>query len=229
MNFSKLLLAFLFLVSISFCNTKKETKDTVEKVFGSFIIALGENPNNKVQCVANFKKDDKDGDHISLNNSTSIQFDSFNLSFDSVYFPQYDTEIDTSYFLGRHTWNITNNNKVKQYHFESKPFKIISEIPQVIGKNDIIIKCESLQSTDKVTMLISGDYTDNSETIIDINPNNGYFIISKSILDKIEGTNLLMYFNLSSVKNIPPDDFLTAGGILESTRVSKQYKFQLIR
>ena len=229
MNLSKFIFALLLIVSMSFCNTKKENQDTVEKVFGTFMIALGENPNNKVQCVANFKKNDKDGDQYGFNNSTSIQLDSFHLTFDSVLYPQYDTEIDTSHFLGRHTWNINSNKKVKHYNFESKPFKIITEIPSLVGKNDITIKCESLLSTDKVTLLISGDYTENSETIIDITPNNGYFTISKSILDKIEGTNLLMHFNLSSVKNIPPDDFLTAGGILESTRVTKQYKFQIIR
>jgi hypothetical protein len=229
MNFSKLFLASLFMISNSFCNTNKKSKETSKKVFGSFMIALGENPNNKVQCVASFKDTDIDGDQFGFDNFTTIKLDSFNLTFDSVFYPQYDTEIDTSLYLGYHKWRITNNNKNYEYSSECKPFKVISEIPSKIGKNDIIIKCESLLSTDKVTLLISGDYTENSETIIDLTANDGYFTIPKSIIDKIEGRNLLMYFNISTIKNIPPDDFLTAGGILETTKVTKQYEFEINR
>jgi len=193
------------------------------------MFALGEESHNKIQCVATFSDAEDFWNHFGLDQSSSLLIDSFPVIFDSTIFPQFVLELDTNYFHGYHTWHITNNKKKIDYSFECKPFKITSEIPSTVGKENVIIKCQSIQSTDKVTLIISGGYTDDSESIFDITPDEGYFTISKEILDKIKGSNLSMRFNLSSVKKIDPDDLLTAGGIIEATRVTKDYNFRLAR
>jgi len=223
---------FIILLSLTCCQAKKQNtkaEPNTKKVFGNLVIALGEEDNNKVQCVAGFTENNDEGDRVGLGSQATVMLDSFALVFDPVAYPQYDTEIDTAHFTGPHTWTITRNNKQTSYSFISKDFKITSAIPAVVGKEDVKITCNALQKNDKVTLLISGDYTDHSETIMDIEAADGYFIISKATWDKIEGTNLFMHFNLSSIQQIPPDDCLAIGGILEATRVTRQYAFRLVR
>lgn len=223
-NLPKLTLISLFLAS---CNNKPAKENGRQSIYGKFMIALGEGAFDKVQCVAGFSKSKEDGDQFSLGNSTNIFLDTFKLTFDSVYFPQYDTEIDTSHYLGKHAFKISNQGENKEYTFVSKPFKIVTDIPSIVGKEDIKVNCNSIQSSDKVDLLIGGDYSDNSETIIDITPSDGYFIIPKTVWQKVEGSNLYMWFNLTSVKNIEPDNLLTLGGKIEATRVSKHYDFKI--
>ena len=134
-----------------------------------------------------------------------------------------------SMFAGNHKWIVALADGSKnEYPFEAKSFRITSEIPSTVGREDLVITCNALTKTDEVFMMLSGDFSENSENDLEIIPEDGKFVIPASFWKKVDPIQCSMWFNISTKKKIKPDDFFV-GGEIEATRVTKHYEIKIVR
>ena len=204
------------------------TKDN-QNIYAKLMVALGDDPTNEMQCVAEFMKDPDDLKKIALEKGSKVLIDNKELNFDDSYYPNYVLERKRSEFLGKHKWTINIANRFqKEFDFEVVPFLIKSTIPEKIGKVDLRIECENLKSTDRVFLMLTADFSDKSETYLDIEPQNGYFIIPKEFLQKVDPIKVEMHFNISRIQKID-DDYFTKGVEIEWTKITNRFNTQIVR
>ena len=223
------LLLFFHLLIIS-CNITTSNEKLSKNIYAKFMVALGEDITNEMQCVAEFFKDPDDLKPIALEKGSKVLLDNQELEFDPSPYPNFISERKASEFIGKHKWTVNLGSGAKnEYEFEVAPFNIISSIPEKIGTTDIKVECENLKSTDEVTLMLSGDLSSNSENFLEIKPQDGYFIIPKTFLEQVDPIKLEMHFNLSRIQRISGDDYFGKGVEIEWTKVTKHYTTTVIR
>ena len=225
----RLIILTLF-ISIVSCSMTTNNKKVNENIYAKLMVALGEDITNEMQCVAEFMKDPDDLKKIALKQGSKVILDNQELKFDDSYYPNYGMERKASDFLGKHKWIIDIGAETKkEYEFEVLSFNITSIIPDKIGQSDLKVVCENLKSTDKVFLMLTADFSENSETSLDIQPQEGYFIITKDFLKKVDPIQLEIHFNISRIRSITDDGYFSKGVDLEWTKITKKYKTTVVR
>lgn len=217
----------LLLLAVVSCSMTTASKRQQNKIYAKLMVALGDDASNQMQCVAEFYKDPDDIKTIALKQGAKVLLDNLELQYDTSYYPNFVLERTASEFIGRHKWTILfNSGEKKEYNFEVKPFEITSIIPEEIGQTDLIVKCNNLKSTDKVFLMLTADFTDESENSLDITPQDGFFTIPKSFWKKVDPISLEMHFNISRVEKVFNDSYFKEVEI-EWTKITKRYKARL--
>ena len=218
----------LITCGIALISCSMMTRDN-QPIYAQLMVALGDNPKTKMQCVAEFMNDPDDMKKIALEKGSKVLLDNKELNFDDSYYPNYVQERDAGEFPGKHKWTINIANRLKkEFDFEVVPFLIKTTIPEKIGKSDLKIDCENLKSTDEVFLMLTADFSDNSETSLNITPQDGYFIIPKEFLQKVDPIKVDMHFNISRIKKID-DDYFTKGVEIEWTKITNPFTTQIVR
>ena len=226
----KFISIFFYTLLLFSCQTNSQNKEIKKELFIKFQFALGDNEFNNTQCLVEIQKNEDDTKKIALPKECKIYIDSIQLSFDNEIYPNYSTEIEANYFIGKHKWLIDFGKEIKkEIEFEVAPFKLKNDIPKKIGNTDLKIECENLKSTDLITLLISGELSDNSETYLEIKPNDGFFIIPKDFLRKVDAKDLEIRFNISRKIIINDDNYFGNGIEIEITKITKDYETKIIR
>lgn len=221
---------YIFIILLFSCQTKSQNKENKKELFVKFQLALGDNEFNSTQCLVEFQKDIEDTKKVALPKECKIYIDSTQLNYDHEFGPNYSTEIDAKYFIGKHKWVIDFGKEPKKViEFEVVAFNFKNEIPDKIGNTDLKIECENLKSTDFITLLISGDLSDNSESYMEIKPNDGYFIIPKDFLRKVDAKKVEFKFNITRKIIINDDDYFGNGLEIEFTKITKDFETKIIR
>lgn len=224
------LIIFTLFVSIVSCSMTTNKEKGKENIYAKLMVALGEDITNEMQCVAEFLKDPGDLKKIALKQGSKVILDNQELKYDDSYYPNYGMERKASDFSGKHKWTINIGSETKkEYDFEVFPFNITSSIPDKIGQGDLKVVCKNLKSTDKVFLMLTADFSENSETSLDIKPQEGFFIIPKDFLKKVDPIQLEMHFNISRVRSITDDDYFSKGVDIEWTKITKKYKTTVVR
>ncbi len=218
--------SIVFLIS---CSQKATTKNDTENIYAQFMVTSGDGAHDVMGCVATFMQEDEDGEKVGLGKGVQVLLDSTLLDFDTAAYPSYIAERDTSEFNGLHTWAIRfPDGKQQLYNFICKPFKITSEIPEIVGTSDIVVNCNALQNTDHVTLFLSGDYSDTSENMLEIVPEEGRFTIPAAFWKNVDPISLEMSFNISITQRLNIDPILSKGGEIESAKITKRYPIKVV-
>jgi hypothetical protein len=222
------ILFLICLVTLISCGGTTPSGKSIPKSYAEFKLILGEQHDAKTTSIAEFSKDDEYGDKISLGEGVKLFLDNTLLDLNSEVYHQYNKEEDTSVFAGNHKWVIAlADGTKKEYPFEAKPFRITSEIPATVGKEDLVITCNAISKTDHVFMMLNGDFSENSEKDLEIIPGEGKFTIPASFWKTVDPIQCSMWFNISTEKEIKKDDFFV-GGAIEATRVTKFYEIKVV-
>jgi hypothetical protein len=212
------------------CSTSGNNDKAKENIYAKLMLALGEDSTNKMQCVAEFMKNPDDLKKIALKDGAKLMLDNQELKYDASPYPNYIMERKAADFLGKHVWKIeTGPETVQEYEFEVVPFNIVSDIPEKIGTTDLTIECENLRSTDKVFLMLSAEFSENSETSLDIAPQDGFFIIPKDFLKRVDPITIEMHFNISRILSINEDPYFGKGVNIEWTKITKRYQTTVVR
>lgn len=224
------LITFTLFISIVSCSMTTNKEKVKENIYAKLMVALGEDITNEMQCVAEFMKDPDDLKKIALKQGSKVMLDDQELKYDDSHYPNYAMERKASDFSGKHKWIINIGAAIKkEYEFEVLPFNITSTIPDKIGQSDLKVACENLKSTDKVFLMLTAGFSENSETSLDIKPQEGYFIIPKDFLKKVDPIQLEIHFNISRTRSITNDDYFSKGVDIEWTKITKKYKTTVVR
>lgn len=116
-------------------------------------------------------KHEQDGPKISLDKGVKIYSDTCLLELKEYLYPQYVCYTSTASFLDSHSWVVDfGNGKKKEYTFKPKPLFINTEIPTIVGKEDLEISCEGMSPTDQGMMMLEREFSDSSKRSLDIYP-----------------------------------------------------------
>ena len=227
----KLIIAGLLLIAVlELSCTNKSGSEIKQDLYAEFILALGEESHHKVQCVATFMKDEDFGKKVSLGRGAKVMLDGKEVPYDSTVYPNYAEERDRAVFAGKHEWTVQFPDGQKwNYPFESKPFSITSGVPDTVGKSDITIHVGSLQKSDRIILFLSGDLSDSSENLLEIEPADSSFLIPASFWKNVDPTAMEVHFNISSIDTLKTDAVFTKGGVVERTWISRRYKIIVMR
>lgn len=144
-----LLLPLLPLLFIH-CNETGSAADPLTDYYHEYLIALGEEGMNKVQCVATFYDgEDAFGKASALPAEYAVFLDSLTLPLDKQVYPVYSTELDRKGFAGSHSWQVKKNGQL----LLEIPFRFVffrAEPPEEknAGNKELVIPVAGLKEGD---------------------------------------------------------------------------------
>lgn len=224
------IIVFISLILFISCSSADKKKQSAENIYASLMLAMGDSSFDKMQCVAEFTREPDDLKKIALKKEAKVLLDNEPLRFDDTYYPTYDLEKEASAFPGKHTWTIEPDAGIKKtYELEVVLFRITSEIPGKMGISDVKVECENLKSTDKVTLLLTANLSDTSESFLEITPADGHFIIPADFLKKVDPIQLDLHFNIARIKSVKDDDYFGKGVDIEYTVITRRFTTKIER
>jgi hypothetical protein len=147
----------------------------------------GEEGSEDITVMLQYRFGGPAGTTLTLHNPFSVEFDERQVHPDSSKLTGnfYEVIVPVNEFLGKHSIVFTDINK-KQYkeEFEFQPFSLLTPIPEVVQRGDMVIQFQGLTDGDKMRILLSdtsmGDGVNRIEYV-----RNGEVIVTRDDLDML--------------------------------------------
>jgi hypothetical protein len=138
------------LLLVASCSSQKEPA-SLGDYHTEFLIYRLSALDSMLTCEATFQKGGKDKRASALPEGYSVELDGVPLPSDGDEFPTYSVEKQEGSFAGTHTWTVKNKTGVVlQKTVSYQPLKLISPVPAVIKKEDVVLTFEN--ATDSITL-----------------------------------------------------------------------------
>lgn len=175
----KTLYLWLAVLLFSCNNTEREAYGASAEVFYREYTIWGEEDKENVKVFLQFRKRNREGDAIVLEEPAKLMLDGVELQSDSAASTGifYETQIPLARFAGEHTIKFTDFGK-KEYvdTFRFTPFRLVSSLGNEVNQTNLLLEFEGLQNGDQVRVVA----TDTSYTSEGI---NGIFLVQNGQID----------------------------------------------
>lgn len=187
-RFIGLLLSLTIAISSCTSNEIGNSKDVNPETIWFDYKIWGEEGNDDATVMLQYRFGGSNGTTLTLEEPCKVELDGKLIKGDSSKMTGafYEVQRPVTEFAGKHSIVFTDMNK-KQYKEEFKfhPISIITQLPETIGREDIMIELQGLDPVDYVRVLL----TDTSFTSDGINRvdtiKNGKLLLSKADLKKL--------------------------------------------
>jgi len=218
----KRFLFFLFLTTIFIGCSNSEIGDSddvkAENIFYDYKI-WGEEGNNTVTCLLQYRFGGKNGTTLILKEPSSVALDGVKIKGDSARLTgaYYEVLKPLDSFAGKHSLVFTDPDKNQhQENFEFIPFELFQEIPSNMEKKPFVVKLKNFPATETPLRLVMTDTAFSSNDVNDIvRVKNGQVEITQSILDQLSYGPVS--FELYKEEERPIKNASKEGGIISIT------------
>jgi hypothetical protein len=190
MRYLQTVLVILVSVFVFSCTSNEigNSKDVNPETIWFDYKIWGEEGNDDATVMLQYRFGGSNGTTLTLDEPSKVELDGKPIKGDSSKMTGafYEVQRPVSEFAGKHSIVFTDMNR-KQYkeEFNFQPISIITQLPEAIGRGDIMIELQGLDPVDYVRVLL----TDTSFTSDGVNRvdtvKNGKLLLSKSDFEKL--------------------------------------------
>jgi hypothetical protein len=158
-----------------------------EAIYFDYAIS-GEEDDANVTCKLQYRMGGPNGTTLVIAKPGKVEIDGEPVGVDSSKFAgaYYEIQKPVTTFAGKHTITFTDvNNEKYQEEFEFRPVKLVTEVPEIVQRGDLVFELEGLDPEEYVRVSLTDTvFTSNGIQRVDT-VQNGRLVISRSDLEEV--------------------------------------------